>query len=109
MHEEVGRRGEAISSLVSGGCIVSGAFLRQSLLFTGVHAHSFSRVEQAVILPDADIGRGARLRNVIVERGVKIPAGLVVGEDAVEDARRFRRTERGICLITQPMIDRLDT
>jgi glucose-1-phosphate adenylyltransferase len=107
VHEEVGRRGEAISSLVSGGCIVSGSFLRQSLLFTGVHAHSYSRVEQAVILPDADIGRGARLRNVIVEKGVRIPAGLVVGEDAEEDARRFRRTERGICLITQPMIDRL--
>ena len=68
VHEEVGRRGEAISSLVSGGCIVSGALLRQSLLFTGVHVHSFSRVEQAVILPDADIGRGARLRNVIVEK-----------------------------------------
>jgi glucose-1-phosphate adenylyltransferase len=108
VHEEVGRRGEAISSLVSGGCIVSGSFLRQSLLFTGVHVHSYARVEQAVILPDADIGRGARLRDVIVEKGVKIPAGLVVGEDAVEDARRFRRTDRGICLITQPMIDRLD-
>ena len=82
VHEEVGRRGEAISSLVSGGCIVSGSFLRQSLLFTGVHVHSYARVEQAVILPDADIGRGARLRNVIVEKGVKIPPGLVVGEDA---------------------------
>jgi glucose-1-phosphate adenylyltransferase len=108
VHEEVGRRGEAISSLVSGGCIVSGSFLRQSLLFTGVHVHSYARVEQAVILPDADIGRNARLRNVIVEKGVRIPAGLVVGEDGVEDARRFRRTERGICLITQPMIDRLE-
>jgi glucose-1-phosphate adenylyltransferase len=107
VHEEIGRRGEAISSLVSGGCIVSGSFLRQSLLFTGVHVHSFARVEQAVVLPSADIGRGARLRNVIVEKGVRIPAGLVVGEDADEDARRFRRTERGICLITQPMIDRL--
>lgn len=107
VHEEVGRRGEAISSLVSGGCIVSGAFLRQSLLFTGVHVHSYSRVEQAVILPDADIGRGARLRNVIVEKGVRIPAGLVVGENAEDDARRFRRTDRGICLITQPMLDRL--
>jgi glucose-1-phosphate adenylyltransferase len=107
VHEEIGRRGEAISSLVSGGCIVSGAFLRQSLLFTGVHVHSFSRVENAVILPEADIGRGARLANVIVEKGVRIPAGLVVGEDAADDARRFRRTDRGICLITQPMIDRL--
>jgi glucose-1-phosphate adenylyltransferase len=108
VHEEIGRRGEAISSLVSGGCIVSGSFLRQSLLFTGVHAHSYSRVENAVVLPDADIGRGARLRNVIVEKGVRIPAGLVVGEDADDDARRFRRTDRGICLVTQPMIDRLD-
>jgi glucose-1-phosphate adenylyltransferase len=108
VHEEIGRRGEAISSLVSGGCIVSGAFLRQSLLFTGVHVHSYSRVENAVVLPDADIGRGARLRNVIVEKGVRIPEGLVVGEDPVEDAARFRRTERGICLITQPMINRLE-
>jgi glucose-1-phosphate adenylyltransferase len=107
VHEEIGRRGEAISSLVSGGCIVSGAFLRQSLLFTRVHVHSFSRIENAVILPEADIGRGARLSNVIVEKGVRIPAGLVVGEDASDDARRFRRTDRGICLITQPMIDRL--
>jgi len=107
VHEEIGRRGEAISSLVSGGCIVSGAFVRQSLLFTGVHVHSYSRVEQAVILPSANIGRGARLRNVIVEKGVQIPEGLVVGEDPEEDARRFRLTERGICLITQPMIDRL--
>jgi glucose-1-phosphate adenylyltransferase len=69
--------------------------------------HSYSRVENAVILPEADIGRGARLTNVIVEKGVRIPPGLVVGEDAADDARRFRRTERGICLVTQPMIDRL--
>ncbi|HYZ23429.1 MAG TPA: sugar phosphate nucleotidyltransferase, partial [Rhodopila sp.] len=108
VHEEEGRRGEAISSLVSGGCIISGSFLRRSLLFTGVHVHSFSRVENAVVLPNADIGRGARLQNVIVEKGVRIPAGLVVGEDREDDARRFRRTERGIVLITQPMIDRLE-
>jgi glucose-1-phosphate adenylyltransferase len=107
VHDEVGRRGEAISSLVSGGCIVSGAFLRQALLFTHVHVHSYARVENAVILPSADIGRGARLRNVIVEKGVRIPPGLVVGEDPDDDARRFRRTDNGICLVTQPMIDRL--
>ena len=107
VHDEVGRRGEAISSLVSGGCIVSGAFLRQALLFTHVHVHSYARVENAVILPSADIGRGARLRNVIVEKGVRIPPGLVAGEDADDDTRRFRRTENGIILITQPMIDRL--
>ena len=60
-----------------------------------------------MILPSADIGRHVRLKNVIVEKDVRIPEGLVVGEDPVADAKRFRRTERGICLITQPMIDRL--
>ncbi|TCZ55405.1 glucose-1-phosphate adenylyltransferase [Roseicella aquatilis] len=107
VHDIGGRRGEAISSLVSGGCIVSGAFARRSLLFTGVHLHSYAQVEAAVLLPQVDVGRHARLRNVVVDRGVRIPEGLVVGEDPVEDARRFRRTERGICLITQSMLDRL--
>jgi glucose-1-phosphate adenylyltransferase len=107
VHDEIGRRGEAVSSLVSGGCIISGARLRRTLLFTGVHVHSYAQVEYALILPDADIGRGARLRNVIVEKGVRIPPGLVVGEDPDDDARRFRRTEKGICLITPAMIERL--
>ncbi len=102
------RRGQAVSSLVSGGCIVSGASIRRSLLFTGVHTHSYASIEGGVVLPYADIGRGARLSNVVVDRGVRIPEGLVVGEDAALDAARFRRTSRGICLITQPMIDALD-
>ena len=108
MHDQDGRRGQATSSLVSGGCIVSGAAVRQSLLFTRVHVHSYAEVENAVVLPDVDIGRGARLKNVIVDRGVRIPAGLVVGEDPDVDAARFRRTEAGISLITKAMIDRLD-
>ncbi len=107
VHDQDGRRGLAISSLVSGGCIISGAKIRRSLLFTGVHAHSYSFATDAVILPYVDIGRRARLTKVVVDRGVQIPEGLVVGEDASADARRFRRTEQGICLITQPMIDRL--
>jgi len=108
VHDLDGRRGIGISSLVSGGCIVSGASLRKSLLFTGVHIHSFGETENAVVLPYADVGRRARLKNVIVDSGVRIPTGLVVGEDPTLDAARFRRTPRGICLITQPMIDRLD-
>jgi glucose-1-phosphate adenylyltransferase len=108
VHDHDARRGQAISSLVSGGCIVSGATVRQSLLFTRVHVQSFSEVENAVILPDVDIGREARLKNVIVDRGVRIPGKLVVGENPEFDASRFRRTESGICLITQAMIDRLD-
>jgi glucose-1-phosphate adenylyltransferase len=107
VHDQDGRRGQAISSLISGGCIVSGAALRNSLLFTRVRAHSYSSAENSVVLPDVDIGRSARLRNVIVDRGVRIPAGLVVGEDPALDGERFRRTEQGICLITQPMLDRL--
>ena len=107
VHDEDGRRGQAISSLVSGGCIVSGAALRQTLLFTGVRVNSYSDVEGAVILPYVEVGRNVRLRNVIVDRGVTIPEGLVVGEDPVLDAKRFRRSAKGICLITQAMIDRL--
>ncbi len=107
VHDVDGRRGVGISSLVSGGCIVSGSTLRHSLLFTGVHLHSYGHVENAVVLPNVEIGRGARLTNVIVDAGVRIPDGLVVGEDPEADAARFRRTPLGICLITQPMIDRL--
>ena len=107
VHDRGGRRGEAVTSLVSGGCIISGAAIRRSLLFTGVHVHSFAKIENAVILPYVEAARGSRLKNVVIDRGVRIPKGLVVGEDPESDARRFRRTEQGICLITQPMIDRL--
>ena len=77
-------------------------------MFTGVHLHSHADVDGAVILPYVDVGRDARLTNVVIDRGVRIPDGLVVGEDPELDARRFRRTEKGICLITKPMIERLD-
>ncbi len=108
VHDMDGRRGQAVSSLVSGGCIISGASVKKSLLFTRVWVNSYSNVENAVILPEVTIDRSCRLKNVIVDRGVHIPAGLVVGEDPEADARRFRRTEKGICLITQPMIDNLN-
>ncbi len=107
IHDEEGRRGHAVSSLVCGGCIVSGATLRRTLLFTGVKVNSFSQISGAVILPYVDIGRHARLSDVVIDRGVRIPPGLVVGEDADDDARRFNRTANGITLITQAMIDRL--
>jgi glucose-1-phosphate adenylyltransferase len=107
VHDEEGRRGMAVSSLVSGGCIVSGAAVSRSLLFTGVQVHSHSQLRNAVVLPYVDIARGAHLRDVVIDKGVRIPAGLVVGEDPELDAARFRRTPHGICLITQPMIDRL--
>lgn len=107
VHDEDGRRGTAISSLVSGDCIVSGAVASRSLLFTGVKMGSFSNVHEAVVLPYCNIGRSARLRKVVIDRGVRIPEGLVVGEDPELDAQRFSRTENGVCLITKAMIDRL--
>ncbi|MCU0985655.1 MAG: glucose-1-phosphate adenylyltransferase [Acetobacteraceae bacterium] len=107
VHDEDGRRGEAVSSLVSGNCIVSGSLVRRSLLFTGTRVHSYARIEEGVVLPDVTVGRHAQLRKVVIDRGVTIPEGLIVGEDAEEDARRFRRTDKGVCLITQAMIDRL--
>ena len=107
VHDEDTRRGEAVSSLVSGGCIVSGSKLRRTLLFTGVRVHSYSQVEGGVILPYVEIGQNVRMKNVVIDRGVRIPNGLVVGEDPELDAKRFRRTEKGVCLITQPMIEKL--
>ncbi|XDA98348.1 glucose-1-phosphate adenylyltransferase [Sulfitobacter sp. LCG007] len=109
IHNEEGRRGLAVSSMVSGGCIISGSSLERCLLFTGVKTHSFSQLEGVVALPYAEINRKARLKNVVIDRGVIIPAGLVVGEDPELDAKRFRRTSQGVTLITQTMIDRLET
>lgn len=108
VHDEEGRRGHAISSLISQDCIVSGALAHKSLLFTGVKMGSYSSVEEGVILPYCNIGRGARLKKVILDSGVRIPEGLVVGEDPELDARRFRRSEKGVCLITKRMIEQLD-
>jgi glucose-1-phosphate adenylyltransferase len=102
-----GNTGVAENSLVAGGCIVSGARIRRSLLFTGVRMNGRAAIENSVVLPYARIGAGARLTNAVIDRGVKIPDGLVVGEDPEADARRFRRTEKGICLVTQVMLDRL--
>src|ERR1700689_2457751 len=107
VHDVDGRRGSAISSVIAGGPIVSGATLRRSLVFSGVRVHSYAEINYAVILPEVEIGRSAHLRNVIIERGVRIPDGLVVGEDPILDAKRFRRTNSGVCLITQAMIDEL--
>ena len=107
VHDDDHRRGGAVSSMVSGGCIVSGSMLKRSFLFTGVRVHSYGALDQAVILPYVEVGRGVRLSKVVIDRGVKIPDNLVVGEDPEMDAKRFRRTENGVCLITQEMIDKL--
>ena len=103
VHNVEDRRGMAIESLVSGGCIVSGSVFR-SVLFSQVRVHSFSNVQWSVLLPGVTVGRGARLNRVVVDRGCQIPDGVVIGEDPVEDARRFIRTESGITLVTRDMM-----
>ncbi|QYK40082.1 MAG: glucose-1-phosphate adenylyltransferase [Paracoccaceae bacterium] len=105
IHDEDGRRGSAVSSLVSGDCIVSGSAVSNSLLFTGCRTHSWSSLEYVVALPQVIVNRKAELKNCVIDRGVIIPEGLVVGADPEEDAKWFRRTESGIVLITQEMLD----
>ena len=109
VHDHEGRRGSATSSLVSGDCIVSGASLRRSLVFTGCRINSFSNVDEVVMLPDCHIGRNARVKRAVIDRGVEIPEGMVIGEDPELDGRRFRVSENGIVLITKDMIAKLNT
>ncbi len=106
IHDEESRRGMAISSMVSGGCVISGTEVRNSLLFTNVHTNSYAVLDRAVALPDVVVNRSARLRNVVIDRGVIIPEGLIVGEDPTEDAKHFRVSGKGVTLITQAMVDK---
>ncbi|HPU50739.1 MAG TPA: glucose-1-phosphate adenylyltransferase [Burkholderiaceae bacterium] len=100
------RRGMALESLVSGGCIVSGHVVR-SVLFSSVRVHSFASVNWSVLLPEVQVGRNARLTRVVIDRGCTIPDGMIIGEDPEDDARRFYRTASGITLVTPEMLARL--
>jgi len=98
------RRGLAIDSMVSGGCIISGAQVRRSLLFSSVRVNSYAQTCDAVLLPEVQVGRYARLNNVVIDRGVRIPENLVVGEDPKLDDQRFYRSEGGVVLISADML-----
>ncbi len=106
LHNEPDRRGMAVESMVASGSVISGSVLR-SVLFSSVRVHSYASVEWSVLLPEVEVGRHARLRKVVVERGCAIPDGLVIGEDAAADAERFVRTDAGITLVTADMLARL--
>lgn len=106
IHDQSDRRGVAVSSMVSGGCVISGTEVRNSLLFTEVHTNSWAVLDHAVVLPYVTVGRNARLRKVVIDAGVTIPENLVVGEDPKEDKEFFRVSEKGTTLITQPMVDK---
>jgi glucose-1-phosphate adenylyltransferase len=99
------RRGKAVDSMVSGGCIVSGSAVRRSVLFSGVRTHSYASIDSSVVLPDADIGRGAQLRNAIIDRGCEIPENMRIGFDPEEDRRNGLRVSRsGVTLVTRGML-----
>jgi glucose-1-phosphate adenylyltransferase len=106
VHNEPDRRGMAVESLVSGGSIISGSVFR-SVLFSSVRVHSHAKVDWSVLLPEVEVGRNVRLNRVVVDRGCRIPDGMVIGEDAQLDAQRFFRTDRGITLVTRQMLDKL--
>ncbi len=98
------RRGMAVDSMVSGGCIISGARVHHSLLFSNVYVNSHARVDDTVVLPDVTIGRNARIRRAVIDKGVVIPEGMVIGEDPEEDAKRFYVSDNGIVLVCPEML-----
>ena len=106
VHNQEDRRGMAIESLVSGGCIVSGSVFR-SVLFSQVRVHSYSQVNWSVLLPGVQVGRHARITRAVLDRDCVIPDHMVIGEDAALDAQRFFRTDSGITLVTRDMLRKL--
>ena len=102
--DEDNRRGVAINSMVSGGCIISGAVVRESLLFTNVRVDEGSKVERSVILPHVEIGKGCVIRGAILDEGCEIPAGMTIGVDHAADASRFNVTDKGVVLVTADML-----
>ncbi len=98
------RRGMAVDSLVSGGCLITGATVRRSVLFSNVRVHSYSVVEDCVVLPDVEVRRNSRLKRCVIDKGTVIPEGTVIGENREEDAKRFRVSDKGIVLVTAEML-----
>jgi glucose-1-phosphate adenylyltransferase len=98
------RRGKAVDSLISGGCIISGSCVRSSVLFSDVRVHSFGNIEESVILPNVDIGRNVTLKRVVIDKGARIPEGMQIGVNPEEDRKRFYVSEKGITLVTPEML-----
>ncbi|MHB1529272.1 MAG: glucose-1-phosphate adenylyltransferase [Acidiferrobacteraceae bacterium] len=99
-----GRRGMAVDSMVSGGCLISGASIRHSLLFSGVVVHSYADVADSIVLPNVDIGRHCRLHRTLIDKGCRIPEGTVIGSHLEDDRRRFHVTSAGVVLVTPEML-----
>ena len=102
--DDEGRRGAAIDSLIAGGCILSGARVKRSVLFFATTVENCSLIKDSVVLPKVNIGRNCRITRAIIDKGTVIPDGTVIGEDRVEDAKRFHVTDEGIVLVTPAML-----
>jgi glucose-1-phosphate adenylyltransferase len=103
--DDEGRRGEAIDSMVAGGCIISGARIKRSVIGSGSRVHSYSLVKDSVLLPRVEVGRNCRIQNAVIDKGTKIPEGTIIGEDPVADKERFYVEESsGIVLVTAEMM-----
>lgn len=102
--QDPGREGKALDSVVSAGCVISGAAVINSLLFSNVKVHSYSEVRESVLLPEVKVGRHCRITRAVIDRGCQLPEGTVIGEDREADAQRFRVTSKGITLVTPEML-----
>jgi len=98
------RRGMATDSLISGGCIISGASITQSVIFSNVHVHSYSMIQDSVIMPNVEIARHVKLNRVVVDTDARIPEGVEIGFDVELDRKRFYVSEEGITLVTAEML-----
>jgi glucose-1-phosphate adenylyltransferase len=105
LYNEEERRGHATDSMVSGGCLITGAYLNRSLLFSNVRIHSYAKVEETVVLPEVEICRHANIRKAIIDRGCKIPEGMEIGINHDQDRERgFRISNEGVVLVTPTML-----
>ncbi len=102
--DDDGRRGMAVDSMVSGGCIVSGSTVRRSMLFSSVVVHSYSLIEDSIVLPHVKVGRSCILKKCIIDKNCNIPEGTHIGVDPVADRQRFHVTDSGITLVTREML-----
>jgi glucose-1-phosphate adenylyltransferase len=103
--DDDGRRGMAVDSMVAGGCIISGASVKKSMLFSQVHVHSYADVSESVIMPDVSIGRHCRVHRAIIDRGCRLEPGMEIGIDPEKDAKSFFVSPGGIVLVTPEMLN----
>jgi glucose-1-phosphate adenylyltransferase len=102
--DEEGRRGTVVNSMVSGGCIVSGAFVNQSLLFSNVRVEERSNIMRSVVMPNVKIGAGCSIARAIIDENCEIPDGMHIGIDPAADSKRFYVTDNGVVLVTPDML-----